>query len=96
LITTAASLSASGMAKARRLTQGLSYAVFPRKTRDMFYVPLGTTELHRAPLPDGKDRFVRSFPGLIVYFSMSRDAREIAYTENDRKMRFGLIEDVFR
>ncbi|HSQ75368.1 MAG TPA: protein kinase, partial [Bacteroidota bacterium] len=47
LITTAASLSASGMAKARRLTQGLSYAVFPRKTRDMFYVPLGTTELHR-------------------------------------------------
>ena len=96
MIATAASFSTSGMASARRLTNGLSYAVFPRNTRDMFYVPMGTTELHRIPLPDGNDRFVRSFPGLIVYFSMSSDAREIAYTESYRKMRFVLIENVFR
>jgi len=38
---------------------------------------------------------VREFPGLDVYFSLSRDAAEIAYTETYRKVRFVLIENVF-
>lgn len=61
----------------------------------MFFAPLGTQELHRISLPDGNDRIVRKFPGLRAYFSISGDAKEIAYTENYRKMRFVLIENVF-
>jgi serine/threonine protein kinase len=95
LITTTASNSASGMAEARRLTKGVSYATFPLGTREMFYVPLGTTELRKISLPGGKEWLVRNLPGLDIYFSLSRDAKEIAYTETYRKMRFVLIESVF-
>jgi hypothetical protein len=62
----------------------------------MFYVPLGTGELHRISLPDGKDHLARRFPGLGIYFSISADAKEIAYTDSYRKMRFILIENVFQ
>ena len=83
------------MAGARRLTSGIAHGIVPAGTRDLFYVPLGTAELHRMSLPDGNDRVVSRFPGLDVHFSLSRDAKEIAYTENYRKMRFVLIENVF-
>jgi len=96
LISTAAACSTSGMANARRLTRGLSYATFPPGTRDMFYVPPGSRELHHISLPDGSDRVVGKFPGLGIFFSVSRDAKEIAYTETSRKMRFVLIENVFK
>jgi serine/threonine protein kinase len=95
LITTASSNRKSGMAEARRLTRGLSFASFPPGMREMFYVPLGTSELRVMSLPDGKDRVVRKFPGLDIYFSISKDAAEIAYTETYRKVRFVLIENVF-
>jgi serine/threonine protein kinase len=95
LISTAAACSTSGMTNARRLTRGLSFATFPPGTHDMFYVPLGSRELHHISLPDGNDRVVRKFPGLGIFFSVSRDAKEIAYTETSRKMRFVLIENVF-
>ena len=62
----------------------------------MFYVPLGTGELHQISLPDGKNQVVRKFPGLNVYFSLSSDAKAIAYTEVYRKIRFVLVEDVFK
>ena len=61
----------------------------------MYYVPLGSRELHRISLPEGNDHVVKKFPGLGIYFSISRDGNEIAYTENYRKMRFVLIENVF-
>jgi len=61
----------------------------------MFYVPPGSRELHHISLPDGSDRVVGKFPGLGIFFSVSRDAKEIAYTETSRKMRFVLIENVF-
>ena len=95
LISTAAACSTSGMANARRLTRGLSFATFPPGTRDMFYVPPGSRELHHISLPDGSDRVVRKFPGLGIYFSVDRDGKEIAYTETYRKMRFVLVENVF-
>jgi Tol biopolymer transport system component len=95
LLTTAVECSTKGMVNARRLTKGLSYAAFPQGTRDMFYVPPGSTELHRMSLPDGKDRIVGKFPGLRVYFSVSAEGKEIAYTETYRKIRFVLIENVF-
>jgi hypothetical protein len=94
-ITTAASFNTSGMAKARRLTRGISPASFPSGTRSMFYVPLGTRKLHRISLPDGADRVVRDLPGIGTFFSVSGDGEEIAYTEISRKIRFVLVEDVF-
>jgi hypothetical protein len=95
-VTTAASHKASGMAGARRLTKGISYATFPPGTRDMFHVPLGTRTLHRISLPDGKDQAVKELPGLDVYFSTKGDGKEIAYTESYRKMRFVLVENLFK
>jgi hypothetical protein len=94
-MTTAASFNTSGMDQARRLTRGISSASFPLGTRSMFYVPLGSTGLHRVSLPDGADRVVGNFPGLNVFFSVSGDGETIAYTENYRKIRFVLVEDVF-
>jgi serine/threonine protein kinase/Tol biopolymer transport system component len=94
-ITTASSNRQSGMAEARRLTRGIAHGVVPVGTRDLFYVPPGTTELHRMSLPDGNDRVVSKFPGLDIHFSLSGGAKEIAYTENYRKTRFVLIENVF-
>ena len=94
-ITTAASYNTSGMARARRLTSGISSASFPPGTRSMFYAPLGSTTLRQVSLPDGPDRAVGDFPGLTVFFSMSRDGKEIAYTDNYRKIRFVIVEDVF-
>ncbi len=87
--------STSGMANARRLTRGLSFATFPPGTHDMFYTQPGSGELHHISLPDGNDRVVRKFTGLGIYFSVSRDAKEIAYTETSRKIRFVLIENMF-
>jgi serine/threonine protein kinase len=95
-ITTAASYSTSGMEKARRLTQGPSYATIPLGMQDMFYVPLGTGELHRISLPDGNDHVVRKFPGLGIFFSISGDAKEITYTEQYRRMRFVFIDNVYK
>jgi eukaryotic-like serine/threonine-protein kinase len=95
-ITTAASFSTSGMAEARRLTRGVSSASFPFGTRSMFYAPLGSTTLRQVSLPFGTDRAVGDFAGLTVFFSISRDGKEIAYTENYRKMRFVIVEDVFK
>jgi hypothetical protein len=94
-IATAAAWHSSGITVARQLTKGVSYATFPPGTRDMYYVPLGSRELHRISLPDGNDRVVKKVPGLGVYFSIDRDGNEIAYTESYRKMRFVLIENVF-
>lgn len=59
-------------------------------------MPLGTRELHRVSLPDGKDLAVRKFPGLNIFFSICTATGEIAYTETSRKMRFVLVENVFR
>jgi Tol biopolymer transport system component len=96
LITTTASYSTSGMAGAKRLTKGPSYAAFPVGMRDMYYVPLGSGELHRISLPDGKDQRIRKVPELKVFFSVSRDGQEIAFTENYRKTRFVLVENLFK
>lgn len=62
----------------------------------MFYVPFRSNELHQVSLPDGNDRVVGNFPGLAVFFTISKNGEEIAYTENYRKMRFVLVEDVFK
>jgi hypothetical protein len=94
-ITTSAAYGASGLASARRLTRGISWATFPPGTSDMYYVPLGSSELHRISLPEGEDRAVRKFPGLGIFFSICTSTGEIAYTETYRKMRFVLVEDVF-
>jgi serine/threonine protein kinase len=95
-VATAASHRASGIAGARRLTKGISFATFPLGTRDMFYVPLGTGELHHISLPDGKDNVVKKLPGLDVYFSTKADGKEIAYTESYRKTRFVVIDNLFK
>ena len=95
LISTAAASGITGLANARRLTRGLSYATIPPGSRDMFYVPLGSRELHHISLPDGNDLLVRKFPGLAIFFSVTKDGKEIAYTETSRTMRFVLIEKVF-
>jgi serine/threonine protein kinase len=95
-VTTAASHQASGMANARRLTKGPCYVTFLFGAREMFYVPLGSRELHRLSLPGGRDQVVKKFPGLGIFFSMSGDGKEIAYTESYRQIRFVLIENVFR
>jgi serine/threonine protein kinase len=95
-IAPASAWHASGITGARRLTTGVSYATFPPGTKEMYYVPLGSRELHRISLPDGKDRPVRKFPGLGIYFSIASNAEDIAYTEIYRKMQFVLIENVFR
>jgi serine/threonine protein kinase len=95
LISTAAGCSTSGMANARRLTRGLSFATFPPGTRDMYYVPPGSRELHHITLSDGRDRVARKIPGLGIYFSVDKDGKEIAYTETYRKMRFVIVENVF-
>jgi hypothetical protein len=95
-ITTAASFNTSGMANATRLTRGISPASFPPGTRSMFYVPLGTSKLHQILLPEGTDRIVRGdLPGLGIFFSITGNGEEIAYTENYRKTRFVIVEDVF-
>ncbi len=94
-ITAGSAFSATRTANTRRLTRGISYGIFPPGMRDLYYVPLGSSELHHISLPGGKDLMVRRFPGLGAYFSVSRDASEIAYTESYRKMRFVLIENVF-
>jgi serine/threonine protein kinase len=94
-ITTSAAYGASGLANARRLTQGPSWAMFPSATSDMYYVPLGSGELHRISLPGGEDKAVKKFPGLGILFSLCTETGEIAYTETYRKMRFVLVEDVF-
>jgi serine/threonine protein kinase len=96
LSTTASSHRKSGMAGARSLTSGTSYATVPIGSRDFYYVPPGTTELHRISLPDGNDHAVRMFPGLGIHFSISTVSGEIAYTESYRRVRFVLIENVFR
>jgi len=62
----------------------------------MFYAPLGSTTLRQVSLPDGTDRAVGDFPGLVVFFSITTDGKEIAYTENYRKIRFVIVEDVFK
>ena len=95
-ITTAASYNASGMAKARRLTRGISSALFPPGTHSMFYAPLGSTTLRQVSLPNGTDHAVGDFPGLSVFFSVSGDGKEIAYTDHYRKIRFVVVEDVFK
>ena len=95
-ITTAASFNTSGMANATRLTRGVSSASFPPGTRSMYYVPLGTSKLHQIVLPGGADRVVSDeLPGLGIFFSVTGNGEEIAYTENYRKTRFVIVEDVF-
>jgi hypothetical protein len=96
LVTTGASHRASGMANARRLTKGPCYATFQFGAREIFHVPLGSGELHRLSLPGGRDQVVKKFPGLGIFFSVSRDGKEIAYTESYRKTRFVLIENLFK
>jgi hypothetical protein len=95
-IVSSADYSASGLSRARRLTTGPSWAVFPPGVPEMYYVPLGSRELHRIPLPEGKDTDVRKFPGLGIFYSICHSTGEIAYTETYRKMRFVLVEDVFK
>jgi len=94
-ITSTASYSTSGLERAKKVAKGISYAHIPPGMHDMYYVPFGSSELHRISLPDGDDHVVRKFPGLGMFFSISGDGKEIAYTENYRKMRFVFIENVF-
>ena len=94
-ITTSATYSASGIANAKRLTRGVSFAAFPPGTNDMYFVPLGSRELHRISLPDGNDKVVKQPPGLGTFFSISTVTEEIAYTDVHRKMRFVLVENLF-
>jgi hypothetical protein len=61
----------------------------------MFYAPLGSTTIRQVSLPFGTDRAVGDFPGLTVFFSVSRDGKGIAFTENYRKIRFVIVEDIF-
>jgi hypothetical protein len=62
----------------------------------MYYVPLGTSKLHQIVLPGGADRVVSDeLPGLGIFFSVTGNGEEIAYTENYRKTRFVIVEDVF-
>jgi hypothetical protein len=96
LITTAESYRASGLAKARRLTSGISFATFVPGTGDFYYVLPRTSELRRVLLPGGPDRLVGRYPGLRVFFSISTETGEIAYTENYRKMRFVLVDNLFQ
>jgi hypothetical protein len=95
LITTSAAYGAYGLAGARRLTRGISFGRFPPGTRDFYYVPPGSGEIHRVALPDGRDAAVKKFLGLRVFFSLSTRTEEIAYTETYRKMRFVFVENVF-
>jgi serine/threonine protein kinase len=95
LITTSVVYGASGLAGARRLTRGISFGRFPPGTRDFYYVPPGSGEIHRIALPDGRDVAVKKIPGVRVFFSVSTKTEEIAYTEIYRKMRFVLVENVF-
>jgi serine/threonine protein kinase/Tol biopolymer transport system component len=95
-ISAAAGGSTGGPGNGRQLTTGLSFATIPPGSHDLFYVPPGSAELHHVSLPEGNDRALRTFPGLGTFFSVTRDGREIAYTETYRKMRFVLIENLFR
>ncbi len=95
-IVEAMSYSKSGTTNAARLTGKISYAFFPVPIKRMFYVPLGSGELHSMSLPDAKDRLVRRLPGLDVYFSMSVSGNEMAYTETYRKIRFVMIDKLFK
>jgi len=95
-ITTSADFASSGLAHARKLTSGVSYGVFPPGAQEMYYQPSGSREIHHISLPDGKDKLVKKFADLGVFFSTCARTDEIAYTETYRKMRFVLVENVFK
>jgi hypothetical protein len=95
-ISPTASYKSVGIAGARKLIQGNVLVNFIRGGREMYYVAPGTNDLHRITLPDGKDKILRTIPGLKLSSSVRQDGKEIAFTEITRKTRFMVLEDVFK
>jgi Tol biopolymer transport system component len=96
-ITTASLYKSSGIQKAKQICRGFYYGTFAQGGKEFFYWNNVARELHRVSLPDGKDERIKgTFPGLSIYFSVSDDGKQIVYTENYRKTRFLIIDNVFK
>jgi serine/threonine protein kinase/Tol biopolymer transport system component len=96
-VTTMFSFKSLGTKEARQVIKGFSYrGGFGRN--EYFYVPLGSSELHRMSV-DGRDSRVKGkFPGLAPSFDfdVSSDGKEIVYTEYYWKAKFVLIDNLFK
>lgn len=77
----------------------LSYIVPPTLSPDQkyFYYSLGDNLLRRVPLSDGNaEPLPGTFPGLFAMFSLSRDGKEIVYSDRRVNAKLVLIENVFK
>jgi hypothetical protein len=85
-------------ASARQLLKTLPLASrIALKANEMFYVADGTRELRRVSLRDGIDRPVgMKLPGLLFGFDVRSDGKEIVYTDLYSKIRFVVIDNVFK
>jgi Tol biopolymer transport system component len=84
--------------RARLLLKSLPLAFrIAQKANEVFYVARGSFELHRISLLDGKDRLVPyKFPGLRASFDVRSDGKEVVYTQTFVKVRFAVVEDLFK
>ncbi len=79
---------------ARRLFKG-AFQVAPNG-KFLLYVK-SPGELWKISLPDGKqERLPRNFPGLVRWFSISQDGKEIVYVEQRQAGKLVMIENLFK
>jgi hypothetical protein len=83
---------------ARLLLKSLPQAFrIAQKANEVFYVNRGSSELHRISLSDGKERIVpHKFAGLSGSFDVTSDGKEIVYAESFSKVKYTVIDDLFK